>query len=95
FNDYKGTLKDCRDVYYPSISEQRRPSREPQDDNNIDIHSHAWVSTSPPPSPKRSASPELLWDYAGALLYKRAYFERQLSKLYVIPCENDATVFNL
>ncbi|KAK1916940.1 hypothetical protein P3342_004496 [Pyrenophora teres f. teres] len=67
FNDYKGTLKDRRDVYYPSMSEQRRPSREPQDDNNIDIHSHAWVSTSPPPSPKRSASPEPSRDHAGAL----------------------------
>ncbi|KAK1916561.1 hypothetical protein P3342_012185 [Pyrenophora teres f. teres] len=95
FNDYKGTLKDRRDVYYPSMSEQRRPSREPQDDNNIDIHSHAWVSTSPPPSPKRSASPEPSRDHAGALPYKRAHFERQPSKLYVIPRENDATVFDL
>ncbi|CAA9967172.1 hypothetical protein PTMSG1_10531 [Pyrenophora teres f. maculata] len=95
FNDYKGTLKDRRDVYYPSMSEQRRPSREPQDDNNIDIHSHAWVSTSPPPSPKRSASPEPSWDHAGALPYKRAHFERQPSKSYVIPRENDATVFDL
>ncbi|CAE7180169.1 HAUS5 domain containing protein [Pyrenophora teres f. teres] len=95
FNDYKGTLKDRRDVYYPSMSEQRRPSREPQDDNNIDIHSHAWVSTSPPPSPKRSASPEPSRDHAGALPYKRAHFERQPSKSYVIPRENDATVFDL
>ncbi|KAK1911216.1 hypothetical protein P3342_011818 [Pyrenophora teres f. teres] len=77
------------------MSEQRRPSREPQDDNNIDIHSHAWVSTSPPPSPKRSASPEPSRDHAGALPYKRAHFERQPSKLYVIPRENDATVFDL
>ncbi|EFQ91533.1 hypothetical protein PTT_11607, partial [Pyrenophora teres f. teres 0-1] len=41
FNDYNRTLKNRRDVYYPSISEQRRPSRKPQDDNNIDIYSHA------------------------------------------------------
>ncbi|KAK1916395.1 hypothetical protein P3342_004214 [Pyrenophora teres f. teres] len=38
---------------------------------------------------------QLSRDYAGALPYKRAHFERQPSKLYVIPRENDATVFDL
>ncbi|EFQ88066.1 hypothetical protein PTT_06696 [Pyrenophora teres f. teres 0-1] len=58
------------------MSEQRRPSRQPQVDNDINIDSHAWLSASPPPSPIRSGSPEPWQGHAGALPNKRAHFEQ-------------------